>query len=287
MLSVLTIVRGRRRHLERQARGLAQSERTPEEWVIVSMGEPPPTADELPIAANVPLRTDRVDGDRDLPLAAARTRAAEIAAGDTLVFLDVDCIPGRHCLGELEAAASGGGLWMGDVRYLPKGEPTADDWTEADLETAAVRHPLLPDLARGERQGERHEMFWSLCFAARADEWSRIGGFDPDYGGYGAEDTDVGFAARAAGIPFARVGARAYHQHHSVCKPPLNHVADLVANATRFHGKWGVWPMDKWLGQLAEAGYVRFNADADVCEVIRLPTDEEVQAAIVDSPAGF
>ena len=286
-LSVLTIVRGRRTHLQRQARGLSLAVEKPYEWVIVSMGEPPPERASLSLPAAAKLRTDRVDGERDLPLAAARKRAAELATGDVLVFLDVDCIPGRNCLPELNNAASEGGLWMGDVRYLPQGQPSEEEWTEADLERVAVQHPLLPDLAAGERRDERHEMFWSLCFAARADVWDRIGGFDPDYLGYGAEDTDVGFAARAAGIPFGRVGARAYHQHHPVCQPPLNHVVDIVENARRFHSKWNVWPMDKWLNQFAEAGYVRFDPETNVCEVVTEPSEDEITAATTDSPAGF
>ena len=286
-ISVLTIVRGRRTHLQRQARGLVRSARQPSEWIVVAMGEQPPAASEIDLPDGFPLRTDRVDGERSLPLALARRRAAEIATGDVLVFLDVDCVPSADCLTHLAAAAADGGLWMGDVQYLPKGEPSADDWTEADLERVAVSHPLLPNLAAGERVDSPHEMFWSLCFAARREVWDTIGGFDDGYTGYGAEDTDVGFAARDRGIPFGHVGARAYHQHHAVCKPPLNHVEDLVLNATRFHGKWGIWPMDKWLHALDDAGYVRFDPDADVCEVIRLPSEAEIAAATVDSPAGF
>ena len=289
-VSVLTIVRGRERHLQRQAIGLARSRHADAgltaEWIIVSMGEAPPEwAGDM--APNLPLRTTRVEGARDLPLAEARAKAGEMATGRVLVFLDVDCIPTAECLRHLVAAAEDGGLWMGDVRYLPAGEPQGEDWTEADLERVAVAHPLLPQLAAGERVDRPHEMFWSLCFAARADQWETIGGFDAGYEGYGAEDTDVAFAARAAGVDFGNVGARAYHQHHAVCQPPLNHTADLVANARRFHGKWGVWPMDKWLRQLDEAGYVRFDEDADVCEVVRLPTADEIAAATVDTPAGF
>ena len=286
-VSVLTIVRGRRQHLLRQARGLLASSVQPSEWVIVSMGEDPLTKGDLGIPAGYPLRTDRVDGERTLPLAQARNRAASIATGSVLLFLDVDCIPGADCLAELVAAAGDGGLWMGDIRYLPKDEPAGEDWSESDLDAVGIAHPLLPDIGHGERVTRPHEMFWSLCFAVSRESWALIGGFDESLRGYGAEDTDVAFAARARGLPFGNVGARAYHQHHTVCKPPLNHVEDLVANATRFHEKWGVWPMDKWLGQLDEAGYVRFDPKANVCEVARLPTDEEIAAAQVDTPAGF
>ena len=286
-LSVLTIVRGRREHLLRQARGLLASSRRPDEWVIVAMGEDPPAASDLGLPGGYPLRTDRVDGERALPLALARKRAAELATGRVLAFLDVDCIPAPDCLTHLAAATSDGGLWMGDVKYLPKGQPSADDWTAATLAEVAVSHPLLPVLDPGERIASPHEMFWSLCFAVGRDEWDRIGGFDAGYTGYGAEDTDVSFTARSLGIPFGHVGARAYHQHHPVCQPPLNHVEDLVLNATRFYDKWDLWPMDKWLHALDDAGYVRFDPERDICEVVRLPSDEEIAAATKDTPAGF
>ena len=281
-ISVLTIVRGRRKHLQRQPRALDQSSVKPGEWIIVSMGEDPPQ-----LNVGIETITNRVDGERELPLAKARRRAAELATGDVLVYLDVDCIPHPDCLGYLAEAAADGGLWMGDVRYLPKGVPASDDWTSVDLNKAAVPHPLLPELRPGEKLEAKHEMFWSLCFAVRSDVWETIGGFDPGYTGYGAEDTDVGFAARKAGVPFGYVGARVWHQHHSVCVPPLNHVEDLVANARRFHDRWNVWPMDKWLAALDDAGFVRFDPDANVCEVVRVPTEDEIAAATVDTPAGF
>ena len=46
--------------------------------------------------------------------------------------------------------------------------------------------------------------------------------------GYGAEDTDLGQRFRALGLGLGWVGdAPAYHQHHPVSDPPVEHVADI------------------------------------------------------------
>ena len=287
MISVCTIVAGRQTHLANQARGLAASRRLPEEWVIVGMNEDAAGPAFVRSGCEVPVVTGRVDGRGRMPLAEARSRAAELASGSRLVFLDVDCIPHPDMIDAFARALDDEDrLWMGDVRYLPQGA-AADDWTAASLDAAAVPHPLLPDLGGRPLRSDRYELFWSLCFACTADTWRRIGGFDTGYRGYGGEDTDFAFSARAAGVGFGHWPARAYHQHHAVCRPPLNHLASIVENARRFRGKWGVWPMEAWLRQFAEAGFVEFDGPADVLSVRRLPSRAEVAACRVRTPAGF
>ena len=64
--------------------------------------------------------------------------------------------------------------------------------------------------------------------------YDTIGGFDASYTGYGAEDTDFAFTAKEQGIDFYLSQARAYHQQHTVYRPPLNHLSSIVANANRF-----------------------------------------------------
>ncbi|MGU3330967.1 glycosyltransferase family 2 protein, partial [Methylobacterium mesophilicum] len=72
-----------------------------------------------------------------MPLAAARNRAAEAAARDLLVFLDVDCIPASGLVGAYAASASGaGGLLLGEVLYLPPEAGPALD--ASDLDDAAL-----------------------------------------------------------------------------------------------------------------------------------------------------
>ena len=86
--------------------------------------------------------------------------------------------------------------------------------------------------------------------------------------GYGGEDTDLAFRLRQHGValrwcPFAE----AVHLYHPVEEPPVSHLHDIVANARRFHRRWGIWPMPNWLGAFAEAGLVRWERDGEVLEV--------------------
>ena len=73
-----------------------------------------------------------------------------------------------------------------------------------------------------------------------------------------ASDTDFGQRARAAGVDLARVGgADAFHQHHAVSRPPVEHVDDILRNGCVFQDRWGWWPMEGWLGEMEALGLVR------------------------------
>ena len=81
-------------------------------------------------------------------------------------------------------------------------------------------------------------------FALTSPVWQRIGGFCTEYTGYGGEDTDYAQKAAAEKITMRWVGgAHAFHQFHPISEPPIEHLADIVANAALFHRRWGWWPM--------------------------------------------
>ncbi|GAB5513465.1 glycosyltransferase family 2 protein [Rhodopirellula baltica] len=284
-ISVLTIVRGRQTHLEIQLKGLLQSTVLPHEWIVVGMNQEV----TLPDCERFSIRTSSVHHPTEpLPLAQARNHAASLCTTDGMVFLDVDCIPSPDMIGKMvNALQAEDRLWMGCPRYLPAGAAVGD-WQMDQLQQQAVDHPLQPQLGDHERQSsDRYEMFWSLCFAIGQSSFKRIGGFDDTFDGYGGEDTDFAFSARKAGVPFGFVNAVAYHQHHSVCKPPLNHLKPIVENAERFRRKWGVWPMESWLNAFAERELIDFDNDDDSIAIHRLPTESEIQKATSLTPAGF
>ena len=131
-ISLLTIVRGRRRQLDNLLRGVAQQTEQPREVVIVFINEAVP--DDLP-DPGCPLYLHTLYDERDpLPLVAARNRAAAVAEGETLCFLDVDCIPHRMYLERMKRAVClTKGLVMGDVRYLPEGA-VKEGWTDKSLD---------------------------------------------------------------------------------------------------------------------------------------------------------
>lgn len=96
-----------------------------------------------------------------------------------------------------------------------------------------------------------------MSFAVTAQAWRSMEHFDESYTGYGGEDTDFAFRQRAAGRTLRWVGgAHVYHQWHPVSSPPWEHLDDILANAERFHRRWGMWPMRGWLDAFAAAGAI-------------------------------
>ncbi len=226
------------------------------------MGDP--VAAGLARTAGADVVTLDVPADGRLPLARARNAgaAAALAAGcELLVFLDVDCLPGPGLIAGYAGAATVApdALLCGPVTYLPPLDLPDDPARLTDrITTHRTPHAARPDPADGEiERGDAYELFWSLSFAVRADTWARLGGFWPEYAGYGAEDTDLAFTARAAGVPLCWVGgADAYHQHHPVSRPPVEHLDDILANGALFARRWGTWPMTGWLEQFERRGLV-------------------------------
>ena len=271
--SVITLNKGRRAHLLRVIEGLARGT-APAELVVVEMG-----GDAAPLPEpGFPVR--RIFLDRgDLPLAAARNAGRQAARGAHLVYLDVDCIPSPDLAADLGArAAEHDGLICCAVSYLPAGA-VRDGWRPEDLDRAGRLHPVRHFPASGVVPAPQPGLFWSLAFAVRAGTWDRLGGFDESFDGYGAEDTDFAFRAAAAGVPILFAGGpHAWHQHHPAYDPPLQHFADIVRNAARFHARHGIWPMDGWLDAFARLGLIAPDR-AEGLRVLRQPTPEEVAAA--------
>lgn len=280
-MKVVTLVHGRGAHLANLIRGLESSGRVPEGLWIVHMNEAPGQ-----LASDVfPIHTQRIDDPAGLRLAKARNAIAVIDPSADWVFLDVDCIPAQDLLQHYEQglAAQPEALHMGQVRYLPEGANAAG-WTETGLYARGVEHPLA-QFRSGPGRALPHHLFWSLNFACRGDTFARIGGFDPDYQGYGGEDTDFAFRARREGVALIDSPAMAFHQYHPTYDPPLNHFADIVANARRFHSRWGVWPMEGWLRGFCDLGLLDWSDER--VEIIQLPSARQVEQALKTDRLGF
>jgi GT2 family glycosyltransferase len=272
--AVITLNKGRRPHLTRLLEGLGRGP-LPDACIIVEMG-----ADDAPLPA-LPFPVERVPfAHAGLPLAAARNAGRRAATADTLVFLDVDCIPSAGLVAGLSrAVAARDGLVCCEIGYLPAGAVQAD-WREADLERLGLPHPVrVFPTAGAVAPAPQAGLFWSLAFAVRAATYDRLGGFDEGFTGYGAEDTDLAFRADAAGVPILFLGGpKAYHQHHPGYDPPLQHFRDIVANASRFHARHGIWPMDGWLDGFARLKLIASDWRAGIV-VLRDPTSDEMAAA--------
>lgn len=265
-VAVITTVHGRLDHLSGMRRGLAR-QGVDLEHVVVRMGGPEPwdACREGPSVVRVDLEMPSGPDRGRLPLAAARNAGAAATSADLLVFLDVDCIPASDLVRRYRAAAQRvSGLLAGPVAYLPPGVTSAA--SEAQLRAIARPHPARPTPASHELRSEtRFELFWSLSFAMRRTEFDALDGFCADYVGYGGEDTDFAFRARAAAASFTWVGgALAWHQYHPVEDPPVGHLDDIVRNATVFFRRWGSWPMEGWLQAFAERGLVVWHPHGTV-----------------------
>jgi GT2 family glycosyltransferase len=136
------------------------------------------------------------------------------------------------------------------------------------------------------RQEPNAGLFWSLAFGIRRDRFEALGGFDEEFTGYGAEDTDFGFRAREAGTESLFMGGPgAFHQYHGVVDPPLHHFHDILRNAERFHKKWGRWPMEGWLKAFEALGLIVFTAERLTC--LRAPDANDLLAARQSPPSRF
>ena len=273
-ISLCTIYAKRKTHLQNLVKSLIDSSKYPDRLIVVCMNDRLP---ELP-ATPFPIDTATIETDRNyLPLAAARNKAAAMATTEKLIFLDVDCICDRHLIEifdyHLEREDE---LYSGSVRYL------YSDWQQnstVDLDEQSAPNKLQGTAVTGKNKVVHpYEMFWSLCFGIRKKTFDKIGGFDSDYLGYGAEDTDFAFRARSQKIPLFKISALAYHQFHPSYDPPLNHLEEIVSNARVFYQKWNTLPMRKWLDKFADLGYLTLKGD--LIEIVKLPTEAEIAARI-------
>ncbi|MGB3788469.1 MAG: galactosyltransferase-related protein [Phormidesmis sp.] len=273
-ISVLTITRDRTSHLKNLLEGLARSSRLPDNCVVVHMNEPAKPLGDWPFECHH-CRYD--GGDVVLPLAHARNFAAQNATGDLLLFLDVDCIPGAALVEEYERACvrSPAAITMGAVRYLPnKVDLDWSDTTEAFLRSQSKPNAKrdISNLTQPSLESN-YGLFWSLSFALHRSVFDRIGGFSEGYPGYGAEDTDFAWKARAQSVPLLWVPqAIAYHQYHHSTVPPWRHFHSIVHNARVFYQRWNEWPMDSWLKVFADEGYIEWSLEGDRIEVLRSPS---------------
>lgn len=272
MISVLTLVKNREAHLRNLVEGLRRSTVAPAELVIVDMSDTPVALPD----ADFPIKLVRL-ATNGLPLAKARNLAAADASSQFLLFLDVDCIPGPGLISTMtDALKHRDALICAEILYLTEGDTDGGRWSDASLSAAGVPHPARRFPPSGLAAQPNFGLFWSLAFGVAASAFESIGGFDDAFTGYGAEDTDFAFRAREAGLDLLFLGGTcAYHQHHGVFDPPLQHFGDILRNARNFHKKWGVWPMTGWLYAFEHLGFI--TRDGDEITVIRYPTDEEVR----------
>jgi len=259
--AVITTVRGRGSHLRRQLQGLALSTQSADMHVVVALGDS--RVGEIVAEEGSPASVVELDAGEPVPIAHGRNQGAAAAlrgSAQLLIFLDVDCIPGRELIGRYRHTAAqrqhANALLCGPVTYLAP--PGPGGYSIAECQARVNPHPARPVPSDSDvLPTTEYALFWSLSFAVTAPTWNRIGGFCERYRGYGGEDTDFAQCAAARRVPMRWVGgAHAFHQFHPTTDPPVHHLDDILRNASIFHERWGWWPMQGWLAAFEATGLI-------------------------------
>jgi GT2 family glycosyltransferase len=271
--AVITVVHGRADHLRRQLEGLADNILAPDMHVVVALGDPA-VADVVTESGSAAMILDH-PASHPLPVAGGRNLGAAAAVREgveLLIFLDVDCIPAVELVDRYHTVAGRpehrDALLCGPVTYLDP--PGPGGYALSEIRARPNPHPARPAPEDGTVVATTdYGLFWSLSFAVSVATWHRIGGFCELYRGYGGEDTDFAQCAADQEVPMRWVGgAHAYHQHHPVSDPPVEHLDDILRNANIFHQRWGWWPMEGWLSFFVADGHIYRQADGCPVRVV-------------------
>lgn len=315
-VTVITTCYGRNRHLYNLLSSLANGSVKPDEVIIVNDdADPKRLADFALNIVKIPTTVDLVDSadhqtlehqtleksdKTEFDIGHNRNIGAAHATHETLIFLDVDCIVAPSFIEQLSTKLNQypNALLMGQPRYLTR--PLSNEESLA-LQKGALINDYLNHLSvynpyrdnfdakqsisteiapTAIRKTNDYGAFWSLCFAIKREQFEQIGGFDTQYTGYGAEDTDFAFTARQLDIDFYLTADLIYHQQHAVYRPPLNHLESIIVNANRFYQKWQCWPMGGWLEQFCKMGLIEWTHEqSNSITLLRQPSSKEIELA--------
>ncbi len=280
-LSVIIIFSGRHQHLINTLKNLATGTQLPDEVIIVEMAKTKLSLPNSILEIEHLLISDFKPSA--LPIAKARNLGAINAAFKTLVFLDVDCMPSKNFIenirlqNELER-----GIYMGKPLYLTK---ALESLKHDDISAHAIQHPSRPIISEI-LECDDYGLFWSLCFFIDSVLFFELGGFDENYNGYGAEDTDFAWKCKAQNVRLYLTPFEVYHQQHSFYRPPLNNISAIANNSNYFYSKWGIWPMINHLKLFEQCGYIKWNPERnEKIQLISMPNSEAISNAMVtDEP---
>lgn len=190
-------------------RGLAAQHTRPLEVLIADDGSAPETARRIAsLAATLPFPLQHVwQEHRGFRAGRARNRAAALARGDYLVFLDGDCVPLPPFIGGHARLAEPGRFVAGQRillspeatrRWLHHGARLSEagplQWLAArwrgDVNRLAPLFPLLP-AALPRPRSKRWQGVQTCNLGLWRSDFEAVNGFDAAFVGWGHEDADL------------------------------------------------------------------------------------------------
>lgn len=274
--SIVTIVKKRVRQLSNLVRSIELMNDYPAELVVVWMA--PPCSESL-------LTSDYFDihhkfiANEFLPIAKARNKGFSACSASNILYLDVDCICPPDLIASVMNVLTHQRVLTSRIKYLCD---TPEHVDYQALERNALPDPVDADIPTEAPVSFTH--FKSMIFAIRRKDYERTGGFDENFSGYGVGDIDFATRCEEAGMTLQILATPILHQYHPRVDPPVNHLSDIVSNATRFKQKWGYYPLQDYLEKFAEEGLINADYRISGLRVKRLPTDEEIHAHLSTKP---
>ncbi|WP_316757564.1 glycosyltransferase family 2 protein [Pedobacter aquatilis] len=272
--SIVTLVKGRRKQLSNLLDSICKSTLMPNDVQIVCMDDPRNIL--IPPGLNVEIHW--LEKGDNLPLAAARNMGFDFAKTNRIIFIDADCIVSPTLFGNMLLILSSEKIISAYPLYLTE-VPGSGDFIR--LKSHAVSHPARKDILPG--LPVDHLQFWSLIFAIEKKTFKKIGGFDVNYHGYGAEDTDFAMSFNRAGFYLQFVSDYVLHQYHHKYNPPVNYFNSIIDNANYYKKKWKVLPMYSWLKAFQKLDLINITESNDII-IIRQPSDDLIKKSISLDP---
>lgn len=263
--SVVTIVKNRTQQLANLINNLEQAERKPAELIVVWMA--PPSDNSLIQSPHFQIHHRFVTSE-DLPIAQARNKGFSSCSHELIFHLDVDCLchPAffSHAIEQ----------WQPNKLYTAKVVQVKDLPENANF--SRVDQDKKQHVHGNHQPIPANTAFRSSVFGISKADFTRIGGFDEQYHGFGIGDIDFATRSNVAGIELEILNFDVYTQHRANYDYPINHLLDIVTNANVFHSKWGYYPATHWLAAFVKNGFVNKDYETTGLSVLRLPTSDEV-----------
>ncbi|WP_316848721.1 glycosyltransferase family 2 protein [Pedobacter agri] len=272
--SIVTVIKGRRKQLANLLESIRLSVVLPFDVQVVCMDD----LEEMPVSKGLNINFHRIKQTHELPLAAARNVGMNATKTTNIIFIDVDCIVSPTLFSNLLKDLSVKNIVTAYPLYLPM---LPDSGNYNNLKHMAVPHPYREEIPSGAPVG--HLQFWSLIFAIQKPTFENIGGFDESFTGYGAEDTDFAMMFHQAHIDLIFVRDDVLHQYHDKYDPPLNYFNSIIENAIRYHQKWKVLPMQRWLKAFEKMGLIKIDS-ADCITVFQKPSARQIEDSLSQHP---